>query len=42
MPKPTAPTEWSDAYGLRKVISNGEAGTTAGRISNGESQMPGL
>src|SRR5215469_204217 len=26
MPKPTASTEWSDAYGLRKVIENGEAG----------------
>jgi len=26
MPKPTAPTGWSDAFGLRRVISNGEAG----------------
>jgi len=40
MPKPTAPTGWSDAFGLRRVTRMAKPGTTAGRISNGESQTP--
>jgi hypothetical protein len=39
VPKPTAATDWSDAYGLRKVISNGEAGDDIWPSASGQRRV---